>query len=191
MADATTPETGTETTTETTDTDNAEQTETDWQAKAKELEAEAEKWKTQSRKNEDRSKENARKAKELDELHKASMTDQDRAIAEAREAGKSEALTTVGSRLVEAEFRVASAGRNLDVDAVLEAVDPARFLTDDGEPDKEAITAWVDRIAPAQTENTEPEGPLGSGIDLGQGSRQSTPIGDDKAFERMLTELVK
>ncbi len=164
MADATTPETGTETTAETatTEAETTEQTETDWKA-------EAEKWKTQSRKNEDR-------AKDLDELHKASMSDSERAIAEAREAGKSEALTSVGIRLVDAEFRVAAAGTTLEVDDdFLDGLDRSKFLTDDGEPDADAIKAWVDRIAPAQTENSEPEeGPLGSGIDLGQGTRTTT-----------------
>lgn len=184
MADATTAETATETTSETSTTTEAETTapETDWQS-------EAEKWKAQSRKNEDRAKENARKAKDFDEQLKASMSDSDRAIAEAREAGKSEALTTVGSRLVDAEIRVATAGRTVDVDALLEGLDRSKFLTDDGEPDSDAITAWVDRIAPAQTE-TEEVGPLGAGIDLGQGSRANTSVGDDKALENMLREAV-
>lgn len=182
MADATSA-TDTEITTETdTTTDTTDQTETDWQA-------EAEKWKSQSRKNEDRAKENAKKAKDLDELHKASMSDSDRAVAEAKEAGRTEARIEVGSRLVDAEFRVAAAGRALDVDALLEGLDRTKFLTDDGEPDGDAVKTWVDRIAPAAAETEQ--GPLGAGLDLGQGSRQSTPIGDDKAFERMLTDLVK
>lgn len=191
MADATpTPETGsTDSTAETDTADITDQAATDWQEKAKELEAEAEKWKAQSRKNEDRAKENKKARDELDALHKASMSDTDRAIAEAREAGRSEALSTAGARLVDADIRVAAAGRTVDVDALLEGLDRSKFLTDDGEPDSDAIKAWVDRIAPAQAE--QEEGPLGSGLDLGQGSRQSTPIGDDAAFTRMLTDLVK
>lgn len=166
MADATAPETGTDTTTETgtTEAETTDQTETDWKA-------EAEKWKSQSRKNEDRAKDNAKKAKDLDELHKASMTDAEKAIADAEARGRSAALVESGSKIVAAEVRAAAAGRNLDVDALLEGLDPARFLDSEGEPDADAISKWVDRIAPAQAEEVEAPGPLGAGIDLGQGTR--------------------
>lgn len=180
MAEAT-ADTATDTTPEPTDTDT-ETSDTD-------LQAEVDKWKALAKKHEDRAKGNAAKARELEELQKAQMTDTERAVAEARDAGRSEALMQVGARLVDAEFRVAAAGRPIDVDALLEGLDRTKFLTDDGEPDTDAVAAWVDRIAPAVTE-PDPGAPLSS-LDLGQGTRQSTPIGDDKAFERMLTDLVK
>jgi uncharacterized protein (DUF3084 family) len=187
MADATAAETATDTTesTDTTD-DKAEQTETDWQA-------EAEKWKSQARKNEERAKENKKARDELDRLHKESMSESERAVAEAKDAGRSEALTEIGSRLVDAEFRVAAAGTTLEIDEeFLASLNRSAFLTDDGEPDKDAIKAWVDRIAPAKTEtvdNTQQKGPL-SDLDLGQGSNQHVAIGDDAAFQKMLTDLV-
>jgi hypothetical protein len=181
MAEAT-ADTATDTQPETTDTDT-EATDTDA------LQAEVEKWKALAKKHEDRSKGNAAKARELEELQKAQMTDTERAVAEALDKGRNEALMQVGAKLVDAEFRVAAAGRNLDVDALLEGLDRTKFLTDDGEPDSDAVAAWVDRIAPAAT--TEESGAPLSSFDLGQGTRESTPIGDDKAFERMLTDLVK
>lgn len=186
MADATAAETATESTeTETTTEAETTESETDWKA-------EAEKWKNQSQKQEQRAKENKKARDELDRLHKESMSESERAIAEAKDQGRSEALTTIGSRLVDAEFRVAAAGTSLEVDdEFLETLDRSKFLTDDGDPNKDAIKAWVDRIAPAKTETTEPtQGPL-AGIDLGQGSRESTPIGDDAAFVRMLTDITK
>jgi len=128
---------------------------------------------------------------ELEKLRIASMDDQEKAVALARSEGEQTAIQKVGGRLVDAEVRIAAAGRPVDVDALLEGLDRARFLTEDGEPDTEAISTWVDRIAPAQPESLEPAGPLGAGLDLGQGSRQSTPIGDDAAFVRMLDDLVK
>jgi len=48
--------------------------------------------------------------------------------------------------------RAAAAGRVADVDALLEGINPAKFLTDDGEPDRDAISVWVDRIAPKNDE---------------------------------------
>lgn len=143
-ADAATPETGDE---------------------AKDWRAEAEKWQALARKNEDRAKANAAAAKELDEFRKAAMSDQERAVAEARAAGAAEVRAAFASRLVDAEVRAAAAGRPVDVDALLEGLDRSRFLTDDGEPDTKAIAAWVDRVAPVP-EAGEPSFP-----DLGQGVR--------------------
>lgn len=59
---------------------------TDWEAKLKELEGSFEKLKGESRKWEERSKANAAAAKELDQLKKAQMTDQQRMEAETNEA---------------------------------------------------------------------------------------------------------
>lgn len=183
MADA--AETATETTQETTETTTETkqtESETDWQA-------EAQKWKEQSQKQEQRAKANAKAAKELEEFRTSSMSDQEKAVAEAEARGRTTALQEAGARLVDAEVRVAAAGRSADVDALLEGLDRTKFLTDDGEPDSDAIKAWVDRIAPAKTETAEQgQGPL-TAIDLGQGSRESTPIGDDAAFIRMLSDM--
>lgn len=127
------------------------------------LEAEVEKWKALAKKHEDRAKGNAAKARELEE-----------------------ALVEVGSRLVDAEFRVVTAGRGLDVDALLDGLDRSKFLTDTGEPDGDAVKSWVDRIMPA---STEPQAPL-SAIDLGQGNASTPALGDDDAFAQILLAKV-
>jgi len=164
------------------DTTTAETTEseTDWEAEAK-------KWQEQSRKQEARAKANAAAAKELESFKLASMSEQEQAVAQARTEGEQAALLKVGSRLVDAEVRVAAAGRNADIDALLEGLDRTKFLTDEGEPDVDAIKAWVERIAPAQAETET--GPLAGQIDLGQGSRSAAPDGQ-AAFVRQLQQLV-
>jgi hypothetical protein len=138
-----------------TDTDT-----TDWKA-------EAEKWQTHARKHEDRAKANSAAAKELEQLRQQSMTDQEKAVAAAVAEARTATLREVGTKLVAAELRVATAGRGLDVDALLEGVDPSRFIDDEGEPDRASIAKWVDRIAPPDPDGT-PRVP-----DLGQGARSN------------------
>lgn len=131
--------------------------------------AEAEKWKSLARKNEERAKANASAQAELDKLREATATDQERAIAEARKEASSEAAKSFGSRLAEAQFRVAAAGR-LDADqmeGLLEVVDLGRFVDDNGDPDIEAITSAVSRVAPKAPDGYLP--------DEAQGARSATP----------------
>ena len=129
--------------------------------------AEVEKWKTQARKHEDRAKANANAAKELETLRQSSMNETEKAVAQARAEARTEALREVGGKLAEAAIRVAAAGRNVDVDALIEGVDASKFLDADGDPDTKAITAWVDRVAPAVDESDKPSVKR----DLGLGAR--------------------
>lgn len=90
----------------------------------------------------------ARKAaeKELATLRKASMSEQERAIAEAKTTATAEANKAAGPRLVRAELRAAAAEANLPkqaLDGFLEYADLNRFLSTDGEPDSKAIAAAV------------------------------------------------
>lgn len=131
--------------------------------------AEAEKWKALAKKHEQRAKDNATAAKELADLKRSQMTEQERAVATARDEARSEVLREVGTQRVDDAFRVALAGRDVDDDALLEGLDKAAFLNDEGQPDRDRIGAWVDRIAP----KTEPAAGF---VDLGQGAR---PAGSD------------
>lgn len=108
---------------------------------------------------------------ELDALRKQSMSDTDRAVAEARDAGRAEALAEVAADRVSDAVRVAAAGRSVDVDALLEGLDRGRFVSD-GQPDREAIQEWVDRVAPATEQTPQP-------VDLGQGVRSTMPLNGD------------
>lgn len=161
--------------------DPTDPADTDWKA-------EAEKWKALSQKHEKNAKGNAAKARELETAQRAGMSELDRALAEARDAGFTDGRTKGLEREVAAELKAAAAGRPVDVDALLEAVDLTKFVTDDGEPDTAALASLVDRIAPASTETpgTAPLTPL----DLGQGTPTSKVDTALDAFTRELAEKV-
>lgn len=116
----------------------------DLQAKVEELTKESRKW-------ESRAKENGTKAKEFEKQQQASMSDAERAVAEAEARGRTAATTEFGKKLAQTQFDALAGRRNPDFDTAqaLEFVDLSKFLGDDGEPDAKAITAAVERLVPA------------------------------------------
>jgi hypothetical protein len=138
------------------------------------LQAELDKWKTQSRKHEERAKANAAAQAELDKVKQSQMSEQEKAVAQARaEAkaeGKAEAVAELGPRLIAAEIRGAAAGRLEDdqLTTLMEGINVAAFLTDDGEVDTAKVTKFVNGIAPAQEDDAGQRRP---NLDLGQGAR--------------------
>lgn len=140
---------------------------TDWKA-------EAEKWKTTSRKHEDRAKQNADKAKQFDDLKRSQMSDQEKAVDQARSDAKAEAAREFGARLVDAEVRAISAGRMSDEQrtTLLDGLDRSRFLTDSGEVDADKVRVFVDAVAPAVP--IAPVLPPTGGARMGQGRRPAS-----------------
>lgn len=125
---------------------------------------------------------------ELEQLRQAQMNDQEKAIAEAVAKAKAGVLAEVGGRLVDAEFKAAAAGRSIDVDVMLEGLDRAKFLTEDGQPDTERITGYVDRLAPKSSAKLAP-----TARDMGQGARPSdgvTQIRDRAQLTKMSPEEI-
>lgn len=145
----------------------AQPDETDWKA-------EAERWKRESRKHEGRAKENAGAAKRLAEIEAANQTAQERAEAAARAAEERAAAATV--RIASAEIRAALAGVVPDPAAVVEDLNVARFLTDDGEVDAEKVSALRAKYAALA-----PSGPRAPLPNPAQGSSQPA---------RSLTEII-
>jgi hypothetical protein len=131
---------------------------------APDLTAEVEKWKALSRKNEATAKANVAAAKELETFKASQMTEQEKAVAEAVAKATADTRTAtlreMGAELVDAAVTAAAAGRAIDVTALLDGLDRSRFLTEDGKADSKAITAWIDKLAPADTS-----------VDIGQGVR--------------------
>lgn len=125
-------------------------------------------------------------ARDAQNAARAALPEAERQAAEAREEGRKAALADFGSRLVDAELRAAAAGRPVDVDALLEAVDRTRFVNDAGEVDRKALGAWVDRIAPAPQE-TAPPVPSFDGGTRTPASNNSTAAQFAKAVGSMLT----
>ncbi len=112
-------------------------------------------WKAFSRKNEAAAKaaraENAQLRAELDEFRKASMSETERAIAEAREAGRLEALSTASREVAAAKVAVHLAGAGLPA-SLVEVLDVDKFVTPDG-VDSDAISAAVSALAEATGAN--------------------------------------
>jgi hypothetical protein len=79
----------------------------------------------------------------------AALSDHERAVAEAEQRGRSEALQATGVRLARAEFRAAAAGKvDADqLDGFLEYADLRRFIDADGEPDSKAISSAIKKIS--------------------------------------------
>ena len=134
------------------------------------LQAEVDKWKALARKHEDKSKANAKAQQELERLRQESMTEQELAVVAARQQARSEVLAELGEARVSDSFRVAAAGRDIDIDALLEGVNLTSFLDEDGHPDTIKVGDWVERIAPLPEPSSTPQVP-----DLGQGARPTPP----------------
>lgn len=106
------------------------------QAKLDEITKEARKW-------ESRSKENHQAKTELEKQRRAEMSDAERALTEAEERGRTAATEALGKRLATSEIRAAAADAGRDLTGVFDYLDLKRFVADDGEPDAEAIKAFV------------------------------------------------
>lgn len=138
---------------------------TDWEAEAK-------KWQELARKHEARAKANAAAAKERDELKQSMMSEQEKAIEQARNEARVAALREAGAKIAAAEVRAAAAGRLADeqLNTLLEGLNLAAFINDDGEVDTDKVRKFVDGIAPAA-----PDGAAPPSFDLGQGPRGNRP----------------
>lgn len=126
------------------------------------------------------------KADKFDELQAAQQTELERAVAKAREEGaqqaRTEALSTVGQRLVKATFKAEAAGRVKDIDTLMDDLNLAKFMTEDGEVDEKAVKAAVARFAAAAPAETTP--PFNGGprrtaqtTDMNQLIRQKAGLG--------------
>jgi ribosomal protein L17 len=103
----------------------------------------------------------------------ASMSDQEKQIAVARAEGKAEAAKEAAERLAAAEFRIAAAGRLANPEAALAMLDMAKLVQKNGEPNRQAIAALVEQLAPQQAQQP------GGGHVIPTGPRTaSTPAAD-------------
>lgn len=83
---------------------------------------------------------------ELETLKTQSMSDAEKAVAKAKEEGKTEVLAAANARLVKAEVRAAAAGK-LDPTLAVRLLDLEDFkVDDDGEVDTKAITKAIDGL---------------------------------------------
>lgn len=135
-------------------------------------------WRTQARKHEDRVKERSdyddlkAKAEELEQLRAASMTEQEKALAEAvekaRTEARAEAVRELGATTVTTLFKSALEGRGKtaeQVEVLMKHFNAESFIVD-GQADTKTILSLADSIAGPVT-----GGGKGSGPDFGQGNR--------------------
>lgn len=170
----------TTTSTDTTKTGGSDATKSDGEAEA--LRKALEKERSERREADKQSK--ALKA-ELEQHRKSTMSDQEKAIAEAKAAARLEVLAEVGTELVGAAVRTALVGRSVDVEAALEALDAKKFLNEEGRPDTKRISEWVERLAPKQEPAKKP-----AAKDMGQGTRSTGETGSkirDRAELKTMT----
>lgn len=183
MTDTAPADTATDTTSDAAPADAADTDTTDWKAEAEKAKALQRKW-------EDRAKQNSNAAKELEDLRKQSMTEQERAVAEAVAQARTQTLAEVGSHLAAAEVRVAAAGRLDDdqLNTLIDSIDLPRFLNEDGTVDTGKVKALVDGIAPAATDQAPPD-PF-KGLDLGQGSRTpAVALNSDELLKAVMDKV--
>lgn len=128
--------------------------------------SELEKWRALSRENEKRWKAASR---ELEELRQEQMTDQEKAVAQARADARREAISELATSLTEAEIRAQAASAGVTVKT--EYLDLGRFLGEDGRPDTELVAQFV----AGHTQPVQPEFPrlMGAGYHRGNGGTAS------------------
>lgn len=116
------------------------------------------------------------KASELETLKAQSMSEQEKAVAEAKKEAAAEAKREVLPLLVAAEFRALTAGRieKAELDAILEPLDLTKFVDSKGNVDSPRISEWIKKAAPVVSGG-------GTFPDLGQGKRQQVKTSGKEA----------
>jgi hypothetical protein len=131
-------------------------------------------YKQQARKHEDRVKaygdftpeKLAELTRERDELRKSNQSESERAIEEAKEAGRAEVRQLLAAERVRTALTSALSGRVPDADALLD-LDRSVFVKGD-KADTDAIKAWVEK------HSTESKAAKGAGVVPSQGARDSS-----------------
>jgi hypothetical protein len=115
----------------------------------------------------EKGKENAAAAKRLVEIEAANASDLDKAILKARDEERSIVSKEYGLKAAKNVLKLGLTQRmkEEDADALLDDLNIAKFVTETGELDEEAITNTLKRLTPQGK----------SAIDLGQGGRGEGP----------------
>lgn len=109
--------------------------------------------------------------KELADAKAAGLTEAEKAIADAKAAGAAEATSAMSTKLVAAELRAAGVPT-----AMVEDLDLAKFIGDDGEIDDEKVAAAGKKYAPSKNGNPD----LKQGVRGNNGPSLEQQIADAK-----------
>lgn len=112
------------------------------------------------------------KASELETLKAQTMSEQEKAVAEAKKEAAAEAKREMIPLLVAAEFRAVTAGRidKAELETILEPLDLTKFVDAKGNVDSQRVSDWISKANPAAV------GGGGNFPDLGQGKRQTVKV---------------
>lgn len=119
-------------------------------------------WKALARQWEKRAKDNKTAADELAALKAAQMTEQEKAVTEAEQRGRTAAAREYGAQLATARFEAAAAAAGVQLGDAADLIDTSRFLGENGTVDTDAIQAAVTKLAALA-----PRGAGRSGGDMG------------------------
>lgn len=116
------------------------------------------------------------KAAKLDEIEKANATDLEKAVNAAKDETRAEITRGFGEKLARGVMKAELATRMkpADADAILDDLNLAKFVADDGSIDEDAIAKTLARLAPK------------GAVDLGQGGR-----GDGPTLEQQINDAMK
>ncbi|RLU94778.1 hypothetical protein CTZ27_18935 [Streptomyces griseocarneus] len=107
-------------------------------------------------------------AEQVEQPHGEPISDQERALAQAREDARAEVLAEMSTQLVAAEIRAQAAAAGVSVDT--DYLNLGVFTGEDGRPDGERIAAYVARQHPP-----EPKFPQLMGAGRYRGGRDRAP----------------
>jgi hypothetical protein len=113
--------------------------------------------------------------RELADLRKAQMSDNEKAVTEAKEAGRSEAAAEYNARLLAAEVRAHASDKLADPGDAVRLLDLADLAAEDGSPDVKRITSAIDKLVEAKpylAKRAVP--PAGGGSRPPQGARDGS-----------------
>ena len=118
--------------------------------------------------------------RELEQLRTATASDTEKALAEAKNTGRAEVLTSLGSRLVRAELVAAAARRNASFDPapLLDDLNLTKYVDEAGEIDTDGVKALAEKIVPAPAADPRPRGNVGLGPRPGNGTPLNPKLAD-------------
>lgn len=150
-------------------------------------------WRHQSRKHEGRATEWTKLGKtpaevqqELEKLRQQTMTDQEKAVEEAKNTGKAEgarAASLAAARMA-FEFALGHDPESNDQSDLIDTLDLSKVVTDTGEIDTAKVRSIAGKLAPAGKGT-------GSGIDIGAGRRQAATGSGVSAGQAMFEDRRK
>lgn len=93
---------------------------------------------------------------ELTKVRQSTLSDAEKAVAEAEARGRSAAVGEFGTRLARTEFDAIAGRRNPEFKTaeVMDFINLSKFVGDDGTPDSAAIKAAVERLVPEANPGT-------------------------------------